>query len=145
MKIEDKIKIFGHYILCPVKANNTSITMQSIDANTGCVIAHDNSIQLPIEECKLILKKLCNITKIEACKCAELSGLPSALYKDWEVQINTYGKTVFSFPGDDENYRNMIIFSEDNLNWRQIDYLRSEGYAIGLPKEIWEEEMEEVK
>ena len=140
MKIEDKIRIFGHYLFCQAKASNTSITIQSIDANTGCVIAHDNNIQLPIEECKLILKKLSNITKIEAYRCAELSNLPSGLYKNWEVQVNAFGKTVFSFPGDNENYRNMIIFSEDCLNWRQIDYLRSQGYAIGLPKEIWEEE-----
>jgi hypothetical protein len=145
MKIEDKIRIFGHYILCQAKGGNTSITIQSIDANTGCVVAHDNTIQLPIEECKLVLKKLCNITKIEAFRCAELADLPSALYVNWEVQINSYGKTVLSFPGDNENYRNMVIFTEDNLNWRQIDYLRSQGYAIGLPKEIWEEEMEEVK
>jgi hypothetical protein len=67
-----------------------------------------------------------------------LANIPASLYKFWEVQNNYRGETVFSFPGDDVNYRDMINFKEEKLNWRQVDYLRSQGYAIGIPKEIYE-------
>jgi hypothetical protein len=138
MKLEEKTRIFGHYLFCSVKAGDTIIIMQSIDGNIGCATCPGNAVQLPIEECKLVLKDLRSITKKDASTCAELANIPASLYKFWEVQNNYRGETVFSFPGDDVNYRDMINFKEEKLNWRQVDYLRSQGYAIGIPKEIYE-------
>lgn len=138
MKLEEKIRIFGHYLFCKVKAGDTTVIMQSIDGNTGCINGPDNIVQLPIEDCKLVLKDLKQITRNDACQCAKLANLPAALYCNWEVGFNIYGEAVFSFPDECPNYRNMIVFREDKLNWQQVDYLRSKGYAIGIPKEIYD-------
>lgn len=137
MKLEEKIRLFGHYIGCKVKSGDTTIVMQSIDGNLGCV-TDVMGTSLPIEDCKLVLKDLKNISIKDAYKCAELANLPSALYRNWEIRLNNYGIPVFSFPNYEcANYRNMIVFKEDNLTWLQVDYLRNVGYAIGLPKEIY--------
>ena len=140
MKIDDKIRVFGHYLFCQVKSKDTTITMQSIDANTGCAISPDNSTQLFIEECKLQLRDLKCVTRKEALVCAALANLPSALVNNWQLRYSCSGEAIFSFPDEGEgcNYRNMIIFREDKLNWQQVDYLRSRGYAIGIPKEIYD-------
>ena len=138
MNIEEKTKLFAHFLFCEVKAGETIISMRTIDTNIGCVIGFDGAVQLPIEDCKLILKDLKNITREDAMRCAELANLPESLYRNWAVQTNMFDQAVFSFPEDDNNYRNMIIFAEDKLNWRQVDYLRSQGYNIGVPEECIE-------
>lgn len=138
MKLEEKIRIFAHYLYCKVKSGETTIIMQSIDANTGCITTTGDFTPLPIEDCNLILKSLRSISRKDACKCAELANLPCALYKNWQIKSNLAGDPVFTFPDECPNYRNQIIFTEDNLSWKQVDYLRSQGYAIGIPKEIWE-------
>lgn len=137
MNLDQKTRIFVHYLFCSVKAGDVTIIMQSIDGNTGCVTSLGSAVSLPIEECKLILKDINTITKRDALKCAELANLPSALCKNWEIQHNYFGQTVFSWPGNDMNFRNMIIFKEESLNWQQVDYLRSQGYAIGIPQDIF--------
>jgi hypothetical protein len=136
MNLQEKTKLFGHFIFCEVKAGETTITMQSIDGNTGCVNSLGNAIQLPIEECKLILKPLSKISRKHAAICAEIAGLPASLFKNWTVQTNIYNQAIFSFPGDD-NYRNMITFTEDKLSWKQCNFLRSMSYAVGVPNECY--------
>jgi hypothetical protein len=138
MKLEEKIRIFGHYLFCLVKYDQVIITMQSIDGNTGCVMSIGPTAQFPVEECKLQLKELKSITHKDALRCAGLANLPEALVKNWQIKNTCYGETVFTFPDEETNYRNMIVFREDKLNWQQVDYLRSKGYAIGIPKEIYD-------
>lgn len=139
MNLEEKTKLFGHYLGCEVKSGRTTITMQSIDINTGCVGGIDNEVQLPIEDCKLVLKELNMITRKDAMICASLANLPSALYRNWQVGFNNCGDPVFTFPGDDYiiNYRNMIVFKENRLNFRQVDYLRNSGYLINVPDDCY--------
>lgn len=134
MKLEEKIRLFGHFLFCEVKAGTTVITMQSIDGLTGCV--SDGKVQLPIEDCRLILKELKSIQKEDAFKCAELANLPCSLYNNWKIMTNNFGQTIFSFPDENINYRNMVIFTEDKLNFRQCDYLRNQGYNIGVDPEM---------
>ena len=136
MKLEEKIKLFAHFIFCNVKCGNTTTRMYSIDGNTGCVTSLGNMIQAPIEDCKLVLKPLNKIKHKHALICAELAGLPASLVKNWTIQTNIYDQAIFSFPGD-ENYRNQMIFAEDKLSWMQVDFLRSEGYAVGVPKDCY--------
>jgi|WetSurMetagenome_2_1015567.scaffolds.fasta_scaffold352884_2 hypothetical protein len=143
MTLEDKIKLFGHFLYCRIECQKNTFIMTSIDANSGCVMSPDN-ISAPIEECKLILKPLSRITKKDAIKCAQLANLPSAMVQNWEVKTDYTGTVYFAWPGDDPNYRNIITFTDDKLNFRQVDFLRSEGYAIGLPKEVYVTENIEV-
>jgi hypothetical protein len=135
MKLQEKIRIFGHYLFCSVKSGDNIITLYNINIETGCV--HSGKISLPIEECVLVLKDLRSVSKKDAFVCAELANLPASLVKGWEIQMTTYGKVVFSWPGDEDSCKRCVIFDEDKLNWKQVDYLRSQGYAIGLPKEIY--------
>lgn len=137
MNLEEKTQLFGHFLLCDVTANGIVITMHSIDGNSGCVNSLGNLVQIPIEDCKLILKDLKDVTQKDAIHCAQLANLPSSLYKNWELNINIYDQAVFSFPGD-ENYRNMIVFAEDKLNFRQVDFLRNKGYRINVPDDCFE-------
>ena len=142
MKIEDRIRTFAHYLGCQVAGKGPEMTLNAINANTGCISqGTGNCSEIPVEDCKLILKPLSSISKIDAQRCAELAGLPSSLYKTWQVQQKFDGKIYFCFPGIDDNYRNVVIFSESTLSWKQVDYLRSQGYAIGLPKELYREEI----
>jgi hypothetical protein len=137
MNLEEKTRLFGHFLFCEVKAGKVTITMQAIDGNTGCVIGSGGLIQLPIEDCKLVLKELKTITRRDAMQCAALANLPAALYKNWQVHINTWGQAVFSLPDEDPNYRHMIIFEESKLNWSQMDFLRNSGYNIGVPENMY--------
>jgi hypothetical protein len=138
MKLEDKIRFFAHFMFCIVKSKEHTFVLQSIDGDTGCAISPDKTIQVPIEECKLALKPLTMLRIKDAAKCAELANLPAALYKNWQVKADYCGVVYFSWPGEEcPNYRNNIQFTEDKLNHRQIDYLRSQGYAIGVPKELY--------
>jgi hypothetical protein len=138
MLLENKIRIFGHYLFCKAKCDGTVFIIGGIDNNSGMVYDNDSGRQYPIENCKLILKNLKNINLKNAAKCAMLANLPAALYKNWVVSINDNGLSQFSYPGEYPNYRYIITFKEDILKWEQIDYLRSEGYAIDLPTEIYE-------
>jgi hypothetical protein len=144
MNLEEKTKLFGHYLFCDVKAGDVIATMHSIDGNSGCVNSLGNVVQLPIEDCKLILKDLKDITHKEAMACAGLANLPASLYKNWQLSTNMYGHAIFSFP-EDENYRNMIVFKEDKLNFLQVDYLRSRGYRIAVPDDCFEKYKETVQ
>lgn len=133
MKLEEKIKLFGHFMFCNVKCGDTTISMQSIDGNSGCINGPANAIQLPIEDCKLVLKPLNKVSLKHARVCAEIAELPEAFYKNWAIQTNIYNKAIFSFPEVD-NYRNMIVFDESKLSFRQIDFLRSCGYLVDVPE-----------
>jgi hypothetical protein len=145
MNLEEKIKLFGHFMFCNVKCGDMTIILQSIDGDSGCINGLANHVQLPIEDCKLVLKDLKHITRKEALHCAELANIPASLCKNWEVKITIYGHAEFSFP-DVDNYRNRIIFKEDHLNWKQCDYLRGRGFVIGVPEDCYMiEEKEEKK
>lgn len=140
MNLDEKTKLFGHFLFCDVKAGKTIATIQSIDGNSGCINSIGNVVQLPIEDCKLILKDLKDVTRQDAMHCAGLANLPVSLYKNWQVRKNMYDQAIFTFPSDEniEFYRNTIIFVEEKLNWKQCDYLRSKGYRIGVPDECFE-------
>ena len=137
MKLSEKTQLFGHFLFNLVKAGDTTIIMQSIDGNTGCINGPANAVQLPIEDCKLVLRPITAISRKEAMECAELSNLPESLYNNWQLNLNDYKEPVFSFPGDENaaDHRR-IVFSEQKLNWKQIDFLRSKGFNIGVPEEI---------
>lgn len=141
MKFEDKIRLFGHFLLCKVRSGDTIIVMQSIDGDNGCAISPDNITQLPLEGCKLILKDIHSITRTDALHCCELANLPMALCKFYELRTNSFGQMVFCFPDNSSNYRDTLIFDESKLSFTQVDYLRSKGYAIGVPKEFYEIEL----
>ncbi len=136
LSLSEKTLLFGHYLLNRVKAANVEIIMQSIDGNTGCVNGPANVVQLPIEDCKLILKPLNTVTKRDAMKCAELANMPLSMVKNWEVRTNVYDEAIFHFPGSDEtpaNYSRCILFNEKTISWQMADYLRKMGYRIGVP------------
>lgn len=142
MTLEEKTRLFGHYLFCDVKAGRNIMTMQVIDGNTGCINTLSGAKQfvmpVTIEECKLVLKELNTITRKDACRCALLAGLPESLYKSWQVKLNMHDQAVFSpCDADVVNYRNMITFTEDKLSWKQVDYLRAEGYAIDVPEGMY--------
>lgn len=135
MKLQEKTLLFGHYLFNLVKAGDTTFPMMAIDGNTGCVSGPVGYVSKTIEECKLVLRPITSITNKDAIQCARFSNLPESLFINWQLSLK-FNEPVFCFPGDEDaaDHRR-IVFSENKLNYQQIDFLRSQGYAIGVRKE----------
>lgn len=132
--LAEKTMAFGHFINCDAKYKGKYFKIAGVNVIDNTAYGHEKE-EYQIADTLLILKDLNEVTKKEALVCAELAGLPSRLTANWEVQTSRWGCPIFSFPGDDVFYNNEIVFSEDQLSWRQIDYLRLCGYKIGVDED----------
>lgn len=128
----EKMKWFGRYLGCNVLDEDGKIQVIKI----GCYGDFD--------KIQLILKNLKDITDEDAIECIYIS---SGGYLD--IKIENKGMYGFRFSSCYESSKRRRnhgygdrAFGMDQFESKQIDFLRSKGYAIGIPKEYYITESE---
>jgi hypothetical protein len=120
--MNEKIKWFGRYLGCEYKKGLT-----------GLLLTQSSLYDAIHSDSRLILKELKDITEYDLRECSKLGKL----WMQWDLFYI---------------YLRRLIFEDvNNFNWKVtieiVDFLRSKGYAIGIPKEyyITKEELKEAK
>lgn len=136
--MEDKIKWFGRYL-------GVEIQMTASNKNI-CTpyIIHSLAPWVKKDKCKLILKELEDITD------EDLKGLISYMRYNYDgVKINRYSDEIRAdlYVDQDDLYSApwvsfSIYFNQETYDYQIVDFLRSKGYAIGIPKEYYITEKE---
>jgi len=131
----DKIKWLGRYLGCDVLDEDGKIQKITL----GCYGRFDEIV--------LVLKELKDISDEDAVDCMNLH------YDGWlkpKIIERSNSHFAFEFQYSSSNRRRvgkLQTWGVDKFNIAQVDFLRSKGYAIGIPKEyyITESELKEAE
>ena len=148
--MDEKIKWFGRYLGCniSVQGYKNSMALIGLDSDnvTDWCFVKNNHPQM-LDDCVLILKELKDITE------EDFTALIDEVWHNIDydtIQINRCDNRIEAelWSDTDEDYtdgcsQTSLHFGQDEYDYDVVDFLRSKGYAIGIPKEyyITEEEL----